>query len=173
MRRIRTIPPKNAPFSYLGVDPGKTGAFCLLTEDDELLFSDWPKSDDPAEVAEKLNEWRAKYNIKFAILEKVAPMPKQGTQIKPGVKSMFTFGQNVGMWIAILRILAIPYQHMTPQSWRKELVTKADGRDPKAAVKNVVLRRFPNEDGLTGPRGGWKDGRADAALMALKARMMS
>ena len=91
-------------------------------------------------------------------------MPKQG------VTSMFNFGMNFGAWKAFLAIYEMPHLIVTPQQWMKGLVTKSDGPDTKSAVKNVATRLFPKAE-LFGSKGGYKDGRGDALLMAYYASL--
>lgn len=151
--------------AFLGIDPGKTGSACLLTDNSLLFFFDWPKSDNYAEVSQKIYEWNRSYNIQLAILEKVSSMPGQG------VKSVFTFGRNYGAWTMLLSFLKIPHRILTPANWQKGQLTKTDGPDPKSRVKNVCCRLFKYEY-FHGPRGGYKDGRGDACLMACKAMQL-
>jgi hypothetical protein len=149
----------------------KQGAACLLVEGGRFLFLDWPK-DRYAIVLSTLDDWCANYNIRGAYLEKAQAgvFAKGG---KPGASvSMFSYGMNYGAWLCLLTLAGIEFQLVTPQAWRKNLVTKADGMDTKDQAANVVKNLFPDqyEQGVfLGPLGGWKDGRADAALIAYKA----
>ena len=150
----------------LGIDPGKKGCLCVLDNGIPTFF-DWPKDGNIIIFFETLIthlENNCTENIALAVLEKVHAMPKQG------VTSMFNFGENLGMWKAFLAVHKIPHLIVTPQQWMKGLVTKSDGPDTKSAVKNVATRMFP-EAKLHGPKGGYKDGRGDAALMAHYARL--
>lgn len=151
--------------AFMGVDPGKTGAACLFCpSENRMRFMDWPKSDNVADVLDVLNDWSKRYTIEFAVLEKVASMPKQG------VKSVFTFGMNFGSWKAILQLCQIPHVILTPQAWMKGLVTASDGSDSKSRCQAVFCRMFPSMRHLLfGPKDGYKDGRGDAGLMAYVA----
>lgn len=169
MKRMAAIPKvADKPWAWMGVDPGKSGAACLLTEDKGFFFVDWPKDDDTLALANELKQWQVGYEIRLCVLEKVHAMPKQG------VSSTFSFGANFGAWRAILSVLQVPHVLITPQAWQKGLVTKSDGDTPKKRVMAVVKRLFPAEgQHFVGPKGAWKDGRADAALMAWRAREMT
>jgi len=154
---------------FMGVDPGKSGACALLVCDHPkyntkpiLWTFDWPKSDNIVTVISCLDEWMLQVEIKNAILEKVSSMPKQG------VKSMFTFGKNFGIWQALLACYDIPHTLLTPVQWRKIIpITKSDGPNPKAQVETVVCRKYPEfKNQFYGPKGGFKDGRAEATLLA-------
>ena len=148
---------------FCGIDPGKSGCLCVLTNSTPTFF-DWPKDDDIRTYFGEIAEYIEGVDIELAILEKVHAMPKQG------VTSMFNFGENLGMWKAFLVIMEIPHLIVPPQQWMKGLVTKSDGPDTKSAVKNVATRMFPKAE-LYGPKGGYKDGRGDALLMAHYARL--
>lgn len=157
---------------YMGIDPGKTGAAALYfpkSEEGETCFEflDWPKDNNPKSVLEHIEKKWKGYSIQYALLEKVSSMHKQG------VKSVFTFGVNYGMWQAILAALNMPYRMMPPQQWQKELITKSDGNTPKERSKKFVERMWPHDlVHFKGSRGAWKDGRADAAIMAYKAYLL-
>lgn len=174
---------------FMGVDPGKTGAACLLfrtvmdvTSHEsrrregiglpwQFKFIDWPKDDSIDEVIKELHlVVLDDYEITHAALEQQQSMPKQG------VKSTFTLGRNFGRWEALLTVLGIPFTIVTANAWRKGRTKKSDGPDPKARVKRYIENRFPRKrfpelwGQLYGPKGGYKDGRADALVIALWAR---
>ena len=149
---------------FCGIDPGKSGCLCVLTNSTPTFF-DWPKDDDIRTYFGEIAEYIEGVDIELAILEKVHAMPKQG------VTSMFNFGENLGMWKAFLVIMEIPHLIVPPQQWMKGLVTKSDGPDTKSAVKNVATRLFPKAE-LFGSKGGYKDGRGDALLMSYYAKQL-
>jgi crossover junction endodeoxyribonuclease RuvC len=149
--------------AVLGIDPGATGAACLLMDDGGVSFLDWPKDHDLYAVRDQLYAWNREYVLKGAVLEKVSSMPGQG------VKSMFSFGTNNGLWLMGLTFIDVPLFRPTPQQWQKSLVTKSDGGDPKTRAYQVARRLFPQAV-LKGPQGGIKTGRCDALLMACFAR---
>lgn len=150
---------KNKKKAWMGIDPGKSGAACLLIENGSILFLDWPKSDNLMEVWKVIRGWKSLYNIQ-AIMERVHAMPGQG------VTSMFSFGKNYGRWEGFLTALGIPYELSTPQKWQKGVgIVKSDGPTPKDRVQAVVTRLYPGS-AIYGPRGGYKDGRGDALLIS-------
>lgn len=151
----------------VGIDPGKGGCLCIL-QNNTPNFYDWPKDDNIGIYFEILGNVLKGFDIKLAVLEKVHAMPKQG------VKSMFSFGENFGMWKAFLAITQTSHLIIPPQQWMKGLVTKSDGATTKIAVQNVATRLFPEfKSDLFGSRGGYKDGRGDSLLMAVHARQLS
>jgi crossover junction endodeoxyribonuclease RuvC len=152
--------------SFVGIDPGKSGCFCLLTKEGSIRFADWPKDDNLMQYYAKLTNIVQTQDVKLCILERVHAMPKQG------VSSMFTFGMNFGLWQGWLMSWNISYLLVAPQTWMKGLVSKADGGDPKKRVGTVAQRMFPHAE-LYGPKGGYKDGRADSLMMAYYAMLQS
>lgn len=149
--------PPALPVAFIGIDPGATGCAALVHDGGHDLF-DWPG--DPALVVPRLADWLARFDVRLAALEKVGAMPGQG------VVSMFSFGQNVGVWHGILAALSIPYVCPRPQDWQRGLVDRKAAKDTKAASLATARRLFPDAD-----LGRKKDhGRADALLLAWWAR---
>jgi len=90
-------------------------------------------------------------------------MPKQG------VASTFKFGTNYGIWRGILAAFEIPFYTVGVHQWQKGVIQKAQDKKPALAAAS---RLFPTAE-LYGPRGGGKDGRADALLIAHWCRRQS
>jgi len=145
--------------AVIGIDPGKSGAACLLTENLSFEFFDWPKDNDLYSVFMQLKTWRRDYQIIGAILEDVHAI--YGTS----AKSTFSFGTNTGHWEMALVATMISFFKPPPQTWQKGLVKKSDGQTTKERAYKVASRLFPAAE-LKGPRGGHLDGRSDALLMA-------
>lgn len=139
--------------AWIGVDPGKKGAIAVLTEDGDATVVDW-KSE--ADMRDAMLSMDANLDVQAVCIERVGAMPGQG------VVSMFSFGQNYGFWLGATAILQWPTFTARPQDWQKGLIGK-EGAMPVAA------RLFPQVN-LYGPKGGAKDGRADALLIAHYAR---
>lgn len=143
---------------YIGIDPGKSGAIAMIDDNRSMLIvKDWPGDEiQAARIVRSITEQNRQSNIS-AVIEKVSAMPKQG------VRSMFTFGTNYGMWKGILASFMIPFYEIAPRTWQKGILSKK--QDGKKASVASALRLFPSAE-LYGPRGGLKDGRADALLIA-------
>lgn len=139
---------------YIGIDPGASGAIAVIDDSQNvIMLQDWPGNEIAA--AQLLRGWTTNRNI-FAAIEKGQSMPKQG------VRSMFSFGINCGIWKGILASFEIPFREITPRTWQKGVISKAQDKKPALAA---AQRMFPSAE-VTGPRGGAKDGRADALLIA-------
>ena len=159
---------------FIGIDPGATGAVAVIDKMQRIiLLQDWPG--DEVLASNIIRDLIDKYingniispfneisNVFKAALERVHSMPGQG------VSSTFKFGTNYGIWRGILASFQIPFLNPTPQAWQKGVLKKAQDHFPKMAAAG---RMFPRAV-LTGPRGGHKDGRADALLIADYCRRM-
>ncbi|EFK09503.1 conserved hypothetical protein [delta proteobacterium NaphS2] len=144
--------------AFIGVDPGKTGAAALITDEGTHEILDYPG--DPSLIVAKFTEWKLHHHIVMVALEKVSARPGQG------VVSMFSFGRNLGTWEGIISAFGIPFMMPTPRQWQQGLIDQKAGGDPKARSLNTARRLFPDAE-----LSRKKDhGRADALLMAFWAR---
>ena len=76
-----------------------------------------------------------------------------------GVASMFNFGMGYGIIQGVVSALGIPYELVTPQSWKKR--AGLIGKD-KDNARTMAQQLYPDA-----PLGRKKDiGRADALLIA-------
>lgn len=147
---------------FLGIDPGKQGAMALIDKNREvILIIDWPGDEHElvAVIGDTKKIARLSYKAKIqAGLEKVHSMPGQG------VTSMFSFGMNYGMWRSVLASFNIPFILVPPRTWQKGI---EKSKSKTALWTPGAKRLFPNDiESLQGPRGGAKDGRAVALLIA-------
>lgn len=145
----------------LGIDPGLNGALALIENGKLIELLDIEASDsriNAAHLAGLVQTWRPD----FAVCEVVTARPGQG------VTSMFTFGHGLGTITAVLATLSIPYLLIRPQAWQSYFCIKSTSKD-KAEHKRLIADRaealYP-EAPLYGPKGGLKDGRSDALLLA-------
>ena len=141
---------------FIGIDPGKAGAIAAIdTRNTILLLEDYPG--DEYACARLVKDFMSVVATSAkAAIERAQSMPQQG------VRSMFTYGDNFGVWKGVMCMAEIPYMLPTPQQWQKGVISKAKDKKPALAA---AQRLFPTAD-LVGPRGGAKDGRADALLIA-------
>lgn len=153
---------------YIGIDPGKSGCLAILTANRKIYFHDFPKDGSMLDYYEEIDDRleTKNLNVIMAVLERVHAMPKQG------VSSMFTFGANFGGWQTWLLMKKFPHVLVPPQTWMKGYVSKADGPNTKQCVAVACKKLYPDAN-LQGPKGGYKDGRADALMMAHYAMQYS
>ena len=117
---------------YIGIDPGKSGAIAFL--DDYLNVSVYKFNVTETDIAKIFTEYCTSH--KFALIEKVHSMPKQG------VKSTFTFGQNYGFLRACLICNKISFDEVTPNTWQKALGCQTKG--DKNITKSKAQQLFPH-----------------------------
>lgn len=141
--------------TYIGIDPGKSGALALLTEDGQCTVVPFHES----AYTEILKAASGPSSV--CCLEKVGAMPGQG------VVSMFNFGHNLGYIEGLLQAFDIPYQLVPPQTWKKEFCVTSD----KNTSIEVCRKLFPHVSLLPTSRSRKpSDGMAEAMLMAEYAR---
>lgn len=149
---------------FAGIDPGKEGAFVTLNESGDIVeafsFESYSSKQgyDTIRLAKDISHTLTEYKP-LVFIEKVHAMPGQG------VTSMFSFGFGAGLLAGILSCHDVSWEYVTPQKW-KATMTEGLPKDKNISV-TVALRLFPDaKDILVGPRGGAKDGIADALLIA-------
>lgn len=124
------------PPRYLGIDPGKSGGFAILEGTDMYSY----KFTDYIDAARTIKSLFSKL-VDFAILEKVGAAPGQSP------RSMFSFGENYGFWIAMLVYNHIPHSLIAPQQWQRgipNLTSRASKTAHKNALKAEASRRYPH-----------------------------
>ena len=99
--------------SILGIDPGRSGAWALISISGEYMASGLCPDSPQGMVMDLLPYSKT---IQMCSLELVHAFPGQG------VTSMFSFGTNFGMWQGILASFGIPYHFVTPQKWMAEVL---------------------------------------------------
>jgi crossover junction endodeoxyribonuclease RuvC len=154
--------------AFLGADPGIDGAIALYFPDapGQLAVRDMPamkvgpkRRIDLWSLAEQFRKWAADYDVR-ATVENVHAMPGQG------VTSMFSFGYSTGSLQQALASAKIPFTLVQPATW-KALYGLRGGAENKAASVAKAVDLFPaHRELFFGPKGGGKDGRAEAALLA-------
>lgn len=145
----------------LGIDPGLNGALALVDDGKLLDLVDIEASDsriNAAHLAGLIQRWMPD----FAVCEVVTARPGQG------VTSMFTFGHGLGTITAVLATLGIPHLLIRPQVWQSHFGIEASSKDKTEHKREIADRAealYPSAP-LYGPKGGLKDGRSDALLLA-------
>lgn len=148
--------------NYVAIDPGKSGALSCIGDLNTAIKMPLQGSDIDCRA---IRDFLIATSPKFVVIEKVSAMPGQG------VKSMFTFGQSYGTVIGIVDAMEIPYQLVTPQAWKKGVLSGTK-KDKDAAIE-FTRRRYPDIQ-LIPPRCRKPhDGIADATCMAHHAKNLS
>lgn len=152
--------------TFIGIDPGATGAVCSLSSDGEVKFLDCPvikisgkTRPNATLMAAGLKEF-VTFNTHL-IIENVHSMPKQG------VASTFSFGVGFGIWLGAIAVLGLPMELVTPQAWKKAYGLCSD----KEAARVKALQLFPGQ--ANNLKLKKHHGRAEALLLAEYLRRKS
>lgn len=152
----------------LGVDPGAAGALAVVEPDTNQLVDvfDVPLRDDgdvdgPALLA-SLGGYASR--IQAVVFE------EQHSRAGNSIRATFTHGDNTGQLKSALRMILPAHADwffVRPSVWKAALGLS------KSKRKSVTLaqKTWPASASLfVGPRGGLRDGRAEAALLTQLAR---
>lgn len=144
--------------TFIGIDPGISGAIASISPSG-IEFVDCPTIKQNGKnrpnstlMASELRRLAVPDSI--AIIEIVHAMPGQG------VSSMFSFGMGYGIWLGLLSGLDIPFEMITPQTWKKHFNLSGD----KEASRMKALQLFPTEAHELKLKK--HHGRAEALLLA-------
>ena len=127
----------------IGIDPGVSGAICVLKEGKILEVYEMPTMIDGKKNKKQVNgaevtniflkELNNKYKAKV-VVEHVTAMPGQG------VTSMFNFGQSFGVLKGICAALKLPIYFVRPVKWKKHFNLIKTNKD---ASRTKVIEIFP------------------------------
>lgn len=142
---------------YIGIDPGKKGGVATISDDGVKVYQ-W----DDQRFIEDMRQHANWLDKCVAAVEKVGAMPGQG------VTSMFSFGQSYGFILGVLAAFGIPYQLVSPATWKREFGLL---KSQKQGSVDVCKRLFPGVNLLPTERCRKEsDGMAESLLIAEYAR---
>jgi crossover junction endodeoxyribonuclease RuvC len=142
---------------YIGIDPGKKGGVAIISDDGVKVYQ-W----DDQRFIEDMRQHANWLDKCVAAVEKVGAMPGQG------VTSMFSFGQSYGFILGVLTAFGIPYQLVSPATWKREFGLL---KSQKQGSVDVCKRLFPGVNMLPTERCRKEsDGMAESLLIAEYAR---
>ena len=152
---------------YAGIDPGGSGGIAFMNEEKSYVIA-YKMPATPYEFVALIKKEISLHQnamvvdlskieiVRFAFVEKVHSMPKQG------VASTFKFGTNFGMIQGVLAALDISHDLVPPGVWQRKM--KAASGGDKNVTKAIAQRRFPNAK--TPTTRGITHAIADALLIA-------
>ena len=148
----------------IGIDPGVSGAICILTDGKITEIYEMPtmidgkknkKQVNGAEVTNIINKELINEKDINVVIEHVSAMPGQG------VTSMFNFGQSFGVLKGICAALKLPVHFIRPVKWKKYFNLINTEKD---ASRTKVIEVFPYISSKISKK---KDAnKADAILIA-------
>lgn len=152
----------------LGIDPGKSGGFALISDDEVSVFAMPIKDEDYNRTALAGFFRTHKDKITHCFIEMAAMRPGNSAQ------SGFTVGRGFGMLEGFLNSFSIPYTIVYSQTWSKKYdhgVTEKNKelryRLIKKARAEIAKRLYPNMDLRKSSRcSNLHDGIVDSLLIA-------
>lgn len=140
--------------NIVGIDPGQaSGAISVFSPDGKIIYvGNLPvtkvckkkkkgKSVKTLLDGHALKEMLTQFNIKYACVEKVHAMNKNG-RIQ-GVVSTASFMEAFGVIKGILIGLNIPFILVSPKKWKKEILKISKCDDKKVSI-NYVKNMYPD-----------------------------
>ena len=109
-----------------------------------------------AEISNILRWWKNNVDDIHVGLEKVHAMPGQG------VTSMFSMELGYGMWLGLLAAFDIPHTLVTPQAWKKVMMSGMGKEKDASRIRALQLYPHLSNDLKLKKHHG----RADALLIA-------
>ncbi len=150
--------------NVLGIDPGLSGALAMW-DGHALTTLEIPTAKSTGRGREVLwgdlnRQWAETFFwAEHVFLERVMSRPGEG------ISSAFKFGLVFGGLRGMIATKLLPLTLVTPAVWMKAMSV---GRGSKEASIIRATELFPeNAKEFRGPKGGKKDGVAEAALIAL------
>ena len=153
--------------TYIGIDPGATGALSVIFTKDGIPF----KLDTVEFKTAGLDGYIVALRdiLSFCVIGKVS-VELVHSMKGQGVSSMFSFGTRYGEILGMLKALGIGYELIAPQKWQKDvgvLKPTSSKAERKKAISEKIIAMYPETGSLIrGPKGGYKDGVADAFGLA-------
>jgi len=148
----------------VGIDPGLDGAIAYMQHGQLVYVLDMPTSTVEVSCktrrvidAEQLRQRIGDAFDPFVVIEQQSTRPGQSAQ--SGLKTGIGYGLIIGVVVG----LGYPYRIVAPKQWKKLFGLT----DNKAESVALAAELWPYAaESFYGPRGGGKDGRAEAALIA-------
>ena len=141
--------------TYIGIDPGKSGAIAFIPPIGEPWTIKNTSTD--LELVEAVEEAKELGFELFATIEKVNAMPGNG------VTGMFKFGGSFHSLQMLCTALRVPFELVSPQKWQKALTCLTGG--DKNVTKSRAQNLFPTVKVI--------HANADALLLAEYGRRLS
>jgi hypothetical protein len=161
--------------TWIGIDPGYHGAIAVLDDTGTMqCVWDIPLIDRKARTRKSMRIDLSALNAIFAILARchdpIVRSEWPTTRPDEAAESSKQFGVGLGHLEALCAAHGLRMERVAPNRWKGDLGLPGKKADPKAAHKACAFcERYVMgvpHDLVWGPRGGPKDGRAEAMLLA-------
>jgi crossover junction endodeoxyribonuclease RuvC len=147
----------------IGIDPGNSGALCVLARDHTILgMEDMPCVEDGVKGRRTVNavllaEIVRRWGPSAAYVELIGPRPTDARV------AAFSFGRCRGAIEGVLGALGIPITMLPVPTWRRAVGLPASAS--KEMARGEAIRRWPAQAALFARK--CDDGRAEACLLAV------
>lgn len=157
---------------FLGIDPGTQGALCFL--DSVTGKTEFINTPDTKNLSQSLQDIKHHLRINIPRYIAIEDVHSLGGM---SAKSNFQFGRNLGLIEGLIHTCDCEDDviYVQPKVWQKACGVKFNYTPNMKAEEKAKLRKFnvaadarilyPKAQ-LYGPRGGLKDGRSDALMIA-------
>lgn len=145
---------------YLGIDPGKRGAFAVIDENQNLV-NYWLNKLPIYDIKKNL-ESRSYAKI---VIERQQALGGLAYGREAGTKSAFTTGLGYGKLLAILELSGKPFTEVAPQTWQSKLLGKTRGNSKELAI-DYCKKMHPDETFVPPTCRVVHDGVTDAVAIA-------
>ena len=142
-KTIEDVKPMNDDRVFIGIDPGKSGGFGIISIEDGIESSDahkFPKDilELPSMILSHIPCDLSAENVHVTV-EHVHAFPNQGSV------STFSFGQNLGQWEGVLAALELEPVYAGPRTWMVEFIKLGlEKKDRKRQLYAKAQELFPN-----------------------------
>ena len=155
----------------IGIDPGKTGAACIIYDNKVrsiICFSGYLKNDNWVELIIRLQEEFEDANI--IVLERSHSFPKQG--VAASFNYGVTYGILKGLCLKLLSeyLLASNFKNPVPSVWMKDLGLIKKGGKRKGDKTDNIKRACKFFPGLKKETKTYQKEVPDAVLLAFWGR---
>jgi hypothetical protein len=154
---------------WVGIDPGKSGAVIVINRAGTVIscrdmpIVDYDKSTGHYDVGGILTAVQRLVYLPDVCVGVEWPSARVGD----GAQRMLNFGIGLGYLEMALHVAGLTYYKLPPQLWKGRLgLPGKTKRGWEEKTEQHCKTYYPDFDELRGPRGGFKDGRADALLIA-------
>lgn len=141
-----------------GIDPGNTGAIGVLDSNDPAYLA---LLDLKSNSIYEATKWLHQHQVDKVWVEDVHSLYGMSA------KSNFGFGRSLGIARTISEIVTkgVVADTVTPKTWQKYIGVTQKGPAIKKEVAQIAISLYPGAN-LYGPKGGLRDGRSDALMIA-------
>lgn len=149
------------PKSYVGIDPGQTGAIAIVGADGRVEIHDYPG--DERTLVDLCRSIHLAHNIANVIIELQQPRPGMN------VSTMFKLGMNYASWLTACAAFDWPLRAVRPTDWKNGLgYPPKDPKRSKAHSLTLARRLYPSASDLLART--MDHNRAEALLLAHLAK---